>query len=324
VDVWWVDPEGGSPQRLTDDPAEERWPAFSPNGDWLAFVSVEDATETVHLMNLSTGQRQLVAGSTSSDPLEHPAWLDDGRLLYAARLSSHEIGLFLVDSGEALPLEAEGLPEEAVILGWSSAGGRVVLTVGLPGQHSDLFTATVSSEGRLILDEALAVGFEPKLSPDGQRLAFRAPPYSDDPAGYLLEFSSDEVSSYDEPAALRRWDHDLTWSSDGSHYAFVRSSWAWTGPDGRPYYVGDIREPIAVGGEEGIYAGGPTEPTARQITDVGYDVGPALSPDGGLLAFTANRDDYDRNDIWLLDLSTGEAQALVRGGGSCWGPIWRP
>lgn len=38
-DVWTVSPNGGSPERLTDDPADDGLPVYSPDGSKIAFVS---------------------------------------------------------------------------------------------------------------------------------------------------------------------------------------------------------------------------------------------------------------------------------------------
>jgi Tol biopolymer transport system component len=324
VDLWRIDPQGGSPERITEDVVEERWPAFSPDGRWLAFVSVDGDEQEIHLLNPSTGQRQKIADSASSDALERPSWLGDKDLLYAVRLSPHEVGLYLAEPGATQPLIPDGFPKGAAILGWSAAAGQIVLAVGMPGESSDLYQASITPSGELTLGDKLAVGFDPQLSPDGRYLAFKAPPYGDDPAGYLLEMATGTITPYNEDTAMRRWDHDLAWALDGSHFSFVRSSWAWTGADGRPFYVGDTAEPIAMGGEEGVYVGAVSGPTVRQITDVGYDTAPAWSPDGKWLALVANRDDFDHSDIWLINITTGAAQVLVQEGGSSWTPLWRP
>ena len=38
-DLWTVSPSGGSPERLTDDPADDGLPVYSPDGSKIAFVS---------------------------------------------------------------------------------------------------------------------------------------------------------------------------------------------------------------------------------------------------------------------------------------------
>jgi tetratricopeptide (TPR) repeat protein len=78
-DIWLVASNGGSPQRLTDDPAEDGLPAWSPDGRFIAFVSKRGGTWGLWLMNADgTNQRKLtdlggdpfgtIKGSPSGQP----------------------------------------------------------------------------------------------------------------------------------------------------------------------------------------------------------------------------------------------------------------
>lgn len=329
VDLWRVDPQTGLTEQVTDDPAEERWPAFSPDGSWLAYTAIEGDRVSLRLLDVASAAVLEVDAPASPGPLRRLAWLDGDTLLADAAISPRELVLFRITrEGEIQPLTAETLPEEAILSGWSAVPGMLVVQVESPEERSDLYAAQVTEDGRLMLREHLAEGVQPQLSPNGRYLAYRFPPYDDDPAGYLLDLSTGERRSYNEAHSLRRWDHDLSWSPDSARFSFVRSSWAWTGVDGRPFYVGQEDDPQARGSEEGLYMGehggehGGT--SVQQLTQVGYDTAPAWSHDGQALAFVANRSDFDRSDIWLLEIDSGEARRITGGEGTAWFPFWRP
>lgn len=54
-------------------------PAWSPDGQWLAYVSFESKRSTVYVQQVSTGQRQLVSARAGINGA--PAWSPDGRKL---------------------------------------------------------------------------------------------------------------------------------------------------------------------------------------------------------------------------------------------------
>jgi Tol biopolymer transport system component len=325
TDLWRLVIGSDTPDQVTNDLIEERWPAFSPDGSRLAYVAFEEAQATVRLLELEQGTSQVVEGSATVELLERLAWLDRDTLLYAIQVPGQGLTLFRVKFPEAIaaPLLLDDLPGGGSVMGWSAAGGKLVLVVGVPGETSGLYQARIEQEDRLVLDSYLGEGYEVNLSLDGNYLAFKAPAYDDDPAGYVLDLVTDEVTSYNEEEPLRRWDHDWAWGPDGVRFAFVRSSWAWTGEDGRPFFVSSEAEPTAIGGSEGLFVAD-LAGTIEQLTAVGYDTAPVWSLDGRWVAFVGNRDDFERTDIWLLDVATREARVLVGDGGNDWWPLWWP
>ncbi|HZN64475.1 MAG TPA: protein kinase [Tepidisphaeraceae bacterium] len=80
-DVWLLDLETkkASPFAAAAD-ADERSPRFSPNGNWVAFVSNESGNREVYIKPLLAGKaaRQVSTGSGG----DRPEWTSDGRKLY--------------------------------------------------------------------------------------------------------------------------------------------------------------------------------------------------------------------------------------------------
>ncbi|WP_432799483.1 TolB family protein [Poriferisphaera sp. WC338] len=75
---------GASPvMQLTDDPADDRMPAFSPDGQYVAFTSNRSGNYDIYIMNADGGPaRQLT--HTSTDDI-HPSFSPDGsQLVYSS------------------------------------------------------------------------------------------------------------------------------------------------------------------------------------------------------------------------------------------------
>jgi len=95
-------------------------------------------------------------------------------------------------------------------------------------------------------------------------------------------------------------------------------------------YFGDLRNHIfMVRVPESSPDRGEVKGNTRRLTTGDYDHdSPAFSPDGRYIAFTAvRRDDADylqKQDIWLLEVSTGRLIQLLDGDGPCFYPRWSP
>lgn len=81
-DVSPSDPESQIPIRLTNNPAADFAPAWSPVGRQIAFVSTQDGDEEIWIANLdSTDNRFQKISHNQPAPDNHPAWSPDGNYL---------------------------------------------------------------------------------------------------------------------------------------------------------------------------------------------------------------------------------------------------
>ena len=70
-------------RQLTNDPADDMLPAWSPDGRWIAFVSTRGGTAEIYLVPAAGGAAQLL--TRSANGAWRPAWLPDSqRLMYTA------------------------------------------------------------------------------------------------------------------------------------------------------------------------------------------------------------------------------------------------
>ena len=67
-----------------------------------------------------------------------------------------------------------------------------------------------------------------------------------------------------------------------------------------------------------------TQPPRRLTATRGAESGPAFSPDGKRVAFSARRDTDDVAQIYVIDLGGGEAQRATSVSTGARAPVWRP
>jgi len=179
------------------------------------------------------------------------------------------------------------------------------------------------------------------LSPDGARVAV-AGAGPDGPGIYLVDAAGD--------AAPRLWSTGSapSWAPDGASVAVVRDGEVWTVPVGGgeasavTTTAGGARDPVFspdgstiafyVAGEESqdlwvVDADGATEP--RRLTEgaMSPDDGrfrPAWSPDGRSIAYVSYAADYWHDDVWVVDVDTGQTRQLSTGLMASSTPVWSP
>jgi Tol biopolymer transport system component/imidazolonepropionase-like amidohydrolase len=187
--IWLVDLPNGKPHRLTDATftAQEYAPAWSPDGNWLAFTSWSD-TAYGHLWKVRASGGSPLRLTQVPGMYVNPAWSPDGMRLAVARGSGEMLrGRMPSDEGtftlELLP--AAGGAARAVYE-ISSRGGKIAAPkFGPDGRLFFLETGSGGRGGPAALRSVRPDGFDTRThmlldavdeaapSPDGKWLAFQ-------------------------------------------------------------------------------------------------------------------------------------------------------
>jgi TolB protein len=166
-----ADSDGESPKVILASRLPIMSPSWSPDGQWLAYVSFENNASAIYVQQLRTGERRRVsarAGVNSS-----PAWSPDGkRLALTLSGSAGNLDVYVLDlASQALTriTDDAAIDTEAV---WSRDGNQIYFTSDRAG-GAQIYKADASASAR-----AQRVTFgsgyaaRARLSPDGRQLAF--------------------------------------------------------------------------------------------------------------------------------------------------------
>ncbi len=144
-------------------------PAFSPDGQRMAYVSFEDKKPIVYVQSLRDGSRRTLAAFKGSNSA--PAWSPDGKRLALTLTRDAGSQLYLINadgSGVSRLVRSSAIDTEPV---WSPDGQWIYFTSDRGGSPQ---IYRVSSRGGEVKRITFSAGYSvsPDISPDGRHLAY--------------------------------------------------------------------------------------------------------------------------------------------------------
>ncbi|MBA3441458.1 MAG: PD40 domain-containing protein [Pyrinomonadaceae bacterium] len=279
---------------FTSFPGREYQPAFSPDGNQIAFVwsGEKDDNDDIYVKLLDAGAPLRLTTDPSADT--SPAWSPDGRYVAFLRQSSEGGGFYIVPSLGGIERKlAEAFTDRFEASGqnlhWSPNGSSLaVVDKSSPQEPFSIFSLSreTGEKRRLTSPPAQTIGDSfPAISPDGGTLAFVRLSGSGVHDLYVAP------SSGGEP---KRISFDNT---------FINNV-VWD-PGGRGIIFSSTR-----GGNSGLWrisaAGGAPQQLAVVGQNIGSSMGLTISRQGNYMAYTQSSIDPN---IWRLTLPSSSGQS---------------
>lgn len=225
-EIYIMETKGKNLQNLTNHPAQDRQPTFSPDGQWMAFVSDrDDGTNRIYLMNRSRNELRSLTKHLASKGDFDPDWSPDGQwIVFTSRAdipkADPNIYKINVNSGAAQQLTDTGynrFPE------WSPDGDRI-LFYSTRKEGNDLFLMKSNGTRVRRVRERRFGGGQPTWSPDGKQIAYQMT----DLAGEGIYIMTDEGQNNRRITRDNTWSAVPAWSPDGQWIAYeleVETPW---------------------------------------------------------------------------------------------------
>ena len=170
-ELYAMDADGSNQQRLTNTPAEEWHPAWSPDGSRIVCQCMSaDGGSNVCLVNADgSGYTQITQWTRDNGGAQRPVWSPDGQRIAVSReaMGTASTGIWVMDAdGNNQAQIAEGRDPS-----WSPDGARIAF-IRSDGSGLQIWTASPDGSDVRKLTEGGHDHMYPAWSPDGRLIAF--------------------------------------------------------------------------------------------------------------------------------------------------------
>ena len=219
-EIYVMNADGTGVTRLTNDPASDRQPAWSPDGSRIAFASNRGGGFDIYVMNADgTGVRRLTTTTTNAGSTR-PSW--------CGHRIAFESDAYLEPFPDIFAMNEDGTGITRLTIdnaafdrqpSWSPACNRLAFTKD-PMGNVEIYTMNADGTGATRITNSLGSDRDPAWSPDGTRIAFAST--RDD----MMLFHEIYVINANGTGVVRLTDSSGSnsrpaWSPDGNRLAFV-------------------------------------------------------------------------------------------------------
>ena len=169
AEIYVMDVDGGNQENLTNHPADDRQPDWSPDGTKIAFVSSRDGGGSqIHVMDADG--KNVIRLTDVPGGKRDPDWSPDGRQIAFSVDGRGEDYIAVMDADGR---NRERLQDKATGTSWSPDGKQIAFMSWRDG-HREFYVIGVGGQGRKKVTQDLVPKWSPSFSPDGRRIAYMA------------------------------------------------------------------------------------------------------------------------------------------------------
>jgi TolB protein len=166
-----ADADGENPRVILESTQPIMSPAWSADGQWIAYVSFENRLSAVYVQRVSTGERRLVSARAGVNGA--PAFSPDGkRLALTLSGSGGNLDIWILNLATQQLTRLTSDPSVDTEPAWSPDGNSIYFTSDRAG-GPQIYRINVANPSRIQrITFGSSYDARPAVSPDGKRLAF--------------------------------------------------------------------------------------------------------------------------------------------------------
>lgn len=211
ADIYLINADGSGIINLTNHPANDFSPDWSPDGSQLVFRTNRDGNHEIYVMNADGSNPVNLTNHTAEE--RSPAWSPDGtQIAFASnRDGNFEIYVMNADGSAITRLTNDPALDEYPT--WSPDGGQIAFAAFRHSTSSDIYIMNANGSGQTRLTPS-GGGF-PDWSPDGSKIAFDTF-FEGHPEIFTMNLNGTEFARISSGGGVL-----ADWSPDNSMIAFT-------------------------------------------------------------------------------------------------------
>ena len=200
--------------RLTDHVNYDGNPAWSPDGQRIAFTSDRDGNREIYVMDADGGNPTRLTQNDGDDV--DPTWSPDGQRIAFTSDRDGNREIYVMDADGGNPTRLTQNDSDNRISRWSPDGQHIAFTSGRGG-NAEVYVMDADGSNPINLTQNDGYDGIPGWSPDGQRIAFTSDRDGNDEI-YVMDADGGNPTRLTQNDG---YDFDPTWSPDGQRIAFM-------------------------------------------------------------------------------------------------------
>ena len=213
LEIYVTNADGSGLKRLTNNPAADDAPAWSPDGQKITFRTDRDGNLEIYVMNADGSGQINLTNNPAAD--EQPAWSPDGtQIAFSSdRDGNHEIYVMNTDGSHVTRLTHNPAFDE--LPSWSPDGKQIAFVTDRDGNGEIYVMQADGTHPRRLTNNSTDDAF-PHWSPDGKKILFWSARDGNAEVYVMNGDGSGQTNLTNNPAD----DGPTGWSPDGKYIGF--------------------------------------------------------------------------------------------------------